>query len=89
MAFARNTGMSPKAYVKRRLNQEAMQLLLDSDFKIKDVASQLRFFDEFHFSRFFRNANGLAPLQYRRAFHWRSSTVAQGAAGTDITRLAP
>jgi AraC-like DNA-binding protein len=68
MAFARNTGMSPKAYVKRRLNQEAIQLLLNSDLKIKDVASQLRFFDEFHFSRFFRSANGLAPMQYRKAF---------------------
>ena len=68
MAFARNTGMSPKAYVKRRLNQEAMQLLLNSDLKIKDVASRLRFGDEFHFSRFFRTANGLAPLRYRKAF---------------------
>ncbi len=54
-----------------------MRLLLNSDLKIKEVASQLRFFDEFHFSRFFRSANGLAPLQYRRAFHGRSSTIAQ------------
>ncbi len=68
MAFARNTGMSPKAYLKRRLNQEAMELLLNSDLKIKEVASHLRFGDEFHFSRFFRTANGLAPLQYRKAF---------------------
>lgn len=68
MAFARNTGMSPKAYLKRRLNQEAMQLLLNTDLKIKEVASQLRFSDEFHFSRFFRAANGSAPLPYRRAF---------------------
>jgi AraC-like DNA-binding protein len=68
MAFARNTGMSPKAYLKRRLNQEAMQLLLNSSLKIKEVAGQLRFSDEFHFSRFFRSANGLAPLQYRRTF---------------------
>jgi AraC-like DNA-binding protein len=68
MAFTRNTGMSPKSYLKRRLNQAAMQLLLNSDLKIKQVASQLRFFDEYHFSRFFHSANGLAPLQYRRSF---------------------
>jgi AraC-like DNA-binding protein len=68
MAFARSTGMSPKAYLKRRLIQEAMQLLLNSDLRIKEVASQLGFSDEFHFSRFFRIANGLAPSQYRRAF---------------------
>jgi transcriptional regulator GlxA family with amidase domain len=60
--------MSPKAYLKRRLNQEAMQLLVNSDLKIKEVARQMRFSDEFHFRRFFRAANGLAPLQYRRAF---------------------
>ncbi len=65
MAFARNTGMSPKSYLKRRLNQEAMQLLLNSSLKIKEVANQLRFSDEFHFSRFFRIANGLSPSQYR------------------------
>jgi len=82
MAFARNTGMSPKAYLKRRLNQEAMRLLLNSDLKIKEVASQLRFSDEFHFSRFFRITNGLAPLRYRRAFHRRSSTIVQGAVRT-------
>jgi AraC-like DNA-binding protein len=68
MAFARNTGMSPKAYLKRRLNQQAMELLLNSDLKIREVASKLRFSDEFHFSRFFRVANGLAPFQYRKRF---------------------
>ena len=68
MAFARNTGMSPKAYLKRRLNQEAMQLLLNSDLKIKEVASQLRFSDEFHFSRFFSYRQWVGPLPYRRAF---------------------
>lgn len=68
MAFARNTGMSPKAYLKRRLNQQALQLLLNSDLQIKEVAGKLRFSDEFHFSRFFRIANGLPPLQYRKAF---------------------
>ena len=68
MAFARNTSMSPKAYLKRRLNQQAVQLLLTSDLKIKEVAGKLGFSDEFHFSRFFRAANGMPPSHYRRAF---------------------
>ena len=54
--------MSPKACLKRRLNQQAMQLLLNSGLKIKEVASQLGFSDEFHFRRFFCIANGLAPF---------------------------
>ena len=69
MAFSRNTGMSPKAYIKRRLNQQAIQLLLNTDFKIKEVADTLHFSDEYHFSRFFRSLNGLAPSQYRKATH--------------------
>lgn len=67
MAFSRNTGLSPKAYLKRRLNQEAIQLVINTDIKLKQVAEQLRFCDEYHFSRFFRKANGLPPLAYRRA----------------------
>jgi len=67
MAFSRSTGMSPKAYIKRRLNQQAMQLLLNTDFRIKEIADKLHFSDEYHFSRFFRILNGLAPIQYRKA----------------------
>jgi transcriptional regulator GlxA family with amidase domain len=45
-----------------------MQLLLNSNLKIKEVADKLHFSDEYHFSRFFRTLNSLAPLQYRKAF---------------------
>jgi AraC-like DNA-binding protein len=67
MSFARNTGMSPKAYLQRRLNQEAIQLLTNTDLKIKEVADKLGFCDEYHFSRFFSKTNGLPPLRYRQA----------------------
>jgi transcriptional regulator GlxA family with amidase domain len=67
MAFTRNTGMSPKAYLKRRLNQEAIQLVINTDLKLKQVAEQLSFCDEYHFNRFFSQANGVPPLRYRRA----------------------
>jgi AraC-like DNA-binding protein len=50
--------MSPKACLKRHLNQQAMQLLLNSGLKIKEVASQLGFSDEFHFRRFFVSRMG-------------------------------
>ena len=67
MAFTRDTGMSPKAYVKRRLNQEAIQLLTNTERKVKEVADQLKFCDEYHFSRFFSKTNGVPPSQYRLA----------------------
>lgn len=65
MAFARGTGMSPKEYLTRRLNQEALQLVINTDLRMKEVAERLRFADEFYFSRFFKKLNGCAPSAYR------------------------
>ncbi len=65
MAFHRNTGMSPKAYLKRRLNQEAILLLTNSNLKIKEIAFKMKFYDEYHFSRFFTQMNGTPPFHYR------------------------
>lgn len=66
MAFARSTGISPKAYLNRRLNQEAIKLLARSDALVKEVADQLRFTDEYYFSRFFKKLNGLSPVEYKK-----------------------
>ena len=66
MAFARSTGLSPKAYLNRRLNQEAIKLLIRSDALIKEVADELRFADEYYFSRFFKKMNGVPPADYRK-----------------------
>jgi len=65
MSFKRNTGMTPKAYLKRRLNQEALLLLTNTDFKIKEIADKLKFYDEYHFNRFFSQMNGAPPFHYR------------------------
>ncbi len=66
MAFARSTGLSPKAYLNRRLNQEAIKLLIRSDVLIKEVADELCFADEYYFSRFFKKLNGVSPADYRK-----------------------
>ncbi|MCX6877753.1 MAG: AraC family transcriptional regulator [Verrucomicrobia bacterium] len=66
MAFSRSTGMSPKDYLTRRLNQEALQWVINSDLKMKEIADKLRFSDEYYFSRFFKKFNGCAPATYRR-----------------------
>lgn len=66
MAFARSTGMSPKDYLTRRLNQQALQWVINSDLKMKEIADKLRFSDEYYFSRFFKKLNGSSPATYRR-----------------------
>ena len=68
MAFARDTGVSPKTYLNRRLNQEACHLIAGTDRPIKEIATQLRFADEYYFSRFFYKMNGMRPGKYRHAF---------------------
>jgi AraC-like DNA-binding protein len=67
-AFTRSTGVSPKEYLQRRLNQEAIRWVMNSDLKMKDIAEKLRFNDEYYFSRFFQKHNGSPPLRYRSRF---------------------
>jgi len=69
MSFTRNTGMSPKAYLKRRLNQEAILLVTNTDLKIKEIADKLKFYDEYHFIRFFSQMNGTPPFKHRQSLH--------------------
>jgi AraC-like DNA-binding protein len=64
-AFTRSTGISPKEYLNRRLNQEAIRWVMTSDLKMKEIAEKLRFNDEYYFSRFFQKQNGAPPLRYR------------------------
>ncbi|MFM2242404.1 MAG: hypothetical protein RLZ97_1259 [Verrucomicrobiota bacterium] len=69
-AFTRSTGISPKEYLKRRLNQEAIRWVMSSSLKMKDIAEKLRFNDEYYFSRFFQKHNGTPPLRYRSLFQY-------------------
>jgi len=68
-AFSATTGNTPKEYLNRRLNQEALQLLLNTDLRVKEIATRLRFTSEFYFSRFFRKHNGVSPAHYRQRFY--------------------
>jgi AraC-like DNA-binding protein len=68
MAFKRSTGMSPKEYMTRRLNQEALQCVINTDLQMREIAEKLRFSDEYYFSRFFQKLNGTPPSRYRRDF---------------------
>lgn len=68
MAFLRNVGIRPKEYLNRRLNQAALQMVINGQFTMKEVAARLHFSDEFYFSRFFRKLNGISPSHYRERF---------------------
>jgi AraC-like DNA-binding protein len=61
------SGRSVMRYVRQQRVHRARQLLADVDLSIKQVAARCGFDDPYHFSRVFREEDGLPPSQYRAA----------------------
>ena len=61
--FRRDTGYSPKAYLNKRLIEEAQHELIST------IAYHLKFEDEHYFSRFFKKNTGFSPSDYRKHHH--------------------
>lgn len=65
--FRKGTGMSPLDYFIHLKLQQACLLLLTTELKIKDIASDLGYEDPYYFSRLFKKYMNISPLQYRSA----------------------
>lgn len=63
--FAAHTGLSPHQYLLELRLVRARNLLAESEFSIKEIATQTGFDDEFYFSRLFRQKLNLSPSQWR------------------------
>lgn len=63
--FKKSTGMPPIDYFIHLKMQKACQLLYTSDEKIKVIALQLGYDDQYYFSRTFKKQMGMSPEQYR------------------------
>lgn len=70
-AFARNfsalVGEPPHQYLTRWRMGIAAQLLEETELRLGEIASQVGYKSEFSFSRAFKLARGVSPIQYRRA----------------------
>lgn len=64
--FKNHTGMTLKSYIDSKLIREVQERLLVSDLTIKEIAYELDFSDEFHFSRYFKRHVGSSPNNYRK-----------------------
>jgi len=64
-AFRRDTGMTLKEFIARRLHRQACALLADDTLHIREVSRLLGFRDPAHFSRFFAARGGGPPTAYR------------------------
>lgn len=66
--FSRLAGMPPGRYRTSRTMEKACRLLVADQRTIRSVARELGFYDEFHFSRRFREVMGKTPSEFRSSF---------------------
>lgn len=64
--FQTTLGLSPIRYVRHVRLQRAKDLITLTSLSIKEIAAQIGFDDQHHFSRAFRHSEGVSPLEYRR-----------------------
>lgn len=64
--FSQDIGITLKKYIEYHLIKRAEEKLIFSQLPIKTIALEMKFSDEFHFSRFFKKHRGLSPTEYRR-----------------------
>ena len=65
--FAQRTGQPPARYRLHRLIEQARVLITERNLSNKQIAETLGFYDEFHFSRRFRQVTGRSTRAFRRA----------------------
>jgi len=63
--FKRYSGYTVGAFVTRHRLLEARRLLVQGQLSVKEVAYQVGFHDQFHFSRLFARTFGMAPSRLR------------------------
>ncbi|OZB98841.1 AraC family transcriptional regulator [Paenibacillus sp. XY044] len=62
--FKENTGYSVIGFFNKLKIDKAKELLLEGDLKVKEVAGELGFSDEFYFSRMFKKIEGVSPSEF-------------------------
>jgi AraC-like DNA-binding protein len=66
-SFRRRYGITPHAYHQARRAETARQLLRSRQ-SLAEIALALGFYDQSHFTRWFRETQGVAPSAFRSAF---------------------
>ncbi len=65
--FKKTTGETPYQFVLKVRLSEAERLLIESNSKISDIAYELGFNDQSHFTNAFRKAKGISPQSFRKS----------------------
>jgi AraC-like DNA-binding protein len=64
--FKKALGKTPYDYLLDKRMEYAELLLANSNIQIKEIASRLKFADEYYFSNFFKKKTGVSPRQFRK-----------------------
>lgn len=64
--FQQTMGMSPKQYHSRIRNAHARRYLMFTDLPVQEIARICGYSEEFHFSKAFKQANGVPPTLFRK-----------------------
>lgn len=59
------TGFSPKEFIDKTITREAKILLHSTQKNIGQIADELCFIDQYHFSKFFKKHTGTSPLEFK------------------------
>ncbi|MFT4007844.1 MAG: helix-turn-helix transcriptional regulator, partial [Lacrimispora sp.] len=62
--FAKETGMTFSNYLKKMRLEQAMELILNSDMKIYEIACAVGYPDQKYFSRVFKEYTGVSAKQF-------------------------
>lgn len=63
--FKKKMGIPPVKYINEVKIAEAKRLLQQTDLRIKDIAIQLNYSDQFYFSQQFKKITGHSPTEFR------------------------
>ena len=66
-AFQKHTGMAPKIYVDKIKMGIAIEKLMQNKWKVCELAQQLGYVDQYHFSRRLKQIIGVSPTDYRNS----------------------
>lgn len=69
--FSRDCGIPLKQYLNRSLIEKAEKLLLEPGVSARKAAKQLKFNNEYYFSRFFKKNTGTTTKDYRKQMQTR------------------
>ena len=67
--FTRKNGITPKQFLTRCILRRAYTLLSSGKYRVYEVAKELKFSNEFYFSRFFKKHTGRTPKDFRLLYH--------------------